>query len=251
MGNVLVYAEHNHGKFPKTTLVAVSAGLESAGKNGGECHAVVIGKSIDALATDLAAHGVKKVIAVDDAALEHYVADAYAAVVSQLAKDGGYAVVLTTATAVGKDLFPRVAVRLGAGLASDITGITGANTYQRPMWAGNVIATVQLDGAVQVVTVRATAFDAAPASAAGSVEKKTVSVDDASRRTKFVEYAETKSDRPVLTEASTAPPWAPAAPPSTPASCRTTCRSGRRARWSPLRCTSPSASPAPSSTSPA
>jgi electron transfer flavoprotein alpha subunit len=202
MGNVLIYAEHNHGKFPKTTLVAVSAGLEAASRNGGECHAVVIGKGIDGLATNLAGHGVKKVIAVDDASLEHYVADSYAAVVSQLAKDGGYAVVLGTATAVGKDLFPRLAVRLGAGMASDVTAVTGANTYLRPMWAGNVIATVQLDGPVQVVTVRATAFDAAPASPGGAVEKKSVAVDEASRRTKFVEYAETKSDRPVLTEAS-------------------------------------------------
>jgi electron transfer flavoprotein alpha subunit len=202
MGNVLVFAEHHHGKFPKTTLVAVSAGLEAAGKSGGECHAVVLGKGVDALAGELAGHGVKKVVAVDNPALEHYVADAYAAAVAEVAKSGGYGVVLGTATAVGKDLLPRLAVRLGAGFASDVTGIVDASSYRRPMWAGNVIATVKLEGPVQVVSVRATAFDAAAKGSAGAVEKTSVSLDAAAQKTKFVDYAETKSDRPVLTEAS-------------------------------------------------
>jgi len=202
MGNVLVLAEQSHGKFPKTTLVAITAGLAAAGKNGGECHAALLGKGVEGLAAELAAHGVKKVLVVDDPALEHYVADAWSSALAQLAKDGGYSVVLGTATAVGKDLLPRVAVRLGAGYASDVTGIVDGNTYLRPMWAGNVIATVQLEGPAQVVSVRATAFDAAGTGAAGAVEKKSVSIDDAAKKTKFVDYAETKSDRPVLTEAS-------------------------------------------------
>jgi len=201
MGNVLVFAEHSHGKFPKTTLVAITAGAEAAAKNGGEVHAALLGKGVDALAGDLAAHGVKKVIVSDDAALEHYVADAWADALAQIAKEGGYSVIVGTATAVGKDLLPRVAVRLGSGFASDVTAIVDGNTYQRPMWAGNVIATVQLEGPVQVVTVRATAFDAAGKGAAGAVEKKPVEIDSGAHKTKFVEYAETKSDRPVLTEA--------------------------------------------------
>jgi electron transfer flavoprotein alpha subunit len=200
MGNVLVHAEHSHGKFPKTTLVAITAGIEAAAKGGGECHAALMGKGVEGLAAELASHGVK-VVVVEDAALEHYLADAWASALAQLAKDGGYSVVLGTATAQGKDLLPRVAVRLGSGFASDITAIIDGNTYQRPMWAGNVIATVQLDGPTQVVSVRATAFDAAGTGAAGAVEKKSVAIDAAAQKTKFVSYAETKSDRPVLTEA--------------------------------------------------
>src|SRR5262245_60889891 len=106
MGNVLVFAEHSHGKFPKTTLVAITAGLHAAEKNGGECHAALLGKGVEGLASELASHGVKKVVVVEDGALEHYVADAYSAALGQVSKDGGYAVVIGTATAIGKDLFP-------------------------------------------------------------------------------------------------------------------------------------------------
>ncbi len=201
MGDVLVFAEHQRGKFPKTTLVAIHASKEAAAKIGGGCCAALLGAGIDALAHELAEYGLK-VYAVDDPALEHYVADAYAAALGQLAKEKGASLVLATATAVGKDLMPRVAVRLGAGMASDVIAIEGPNTYKRPMWAGNAVATVQLEGDIQVVTVRGTAFDAAKKDGKGSIEKATVNIDASARKMQFVEFAETKSDRPVLTEAS-------------------------------------------------
>src|SRR5262249_23727970 len=116
MANILVFAEHQHHKFPKTTLVAIHAGQDAAAKLGGCCYAAVLGKGIDDLAAELAAYGVKKVFAIDDPALEHYVADAHGAVLAQLAKDKEMQVVVATATAVGKDLFPRVAALLGAGM---------------------------------------------------------------------------------------------------------------------------------------
>ncbi|HXQ24599.1 MAG TPA: hypothetical protein VN812_23160, partial [Candidatus Acidoferrales bacterium] len=118
MGNVLVFAEHQHHKFAKTTLVAIAAGKDAATKIGGECYAAVFGKSIDDLANELAQYGVKKVFAVDDPALEHYTADAHAAALAQLVKDKGIEMLLATATAVGKDLLPRTAALLGAGMAS-------------------------------------------------------------------------------------------------------------------------------------
>src|SRR5262249_48081627 len=108
MAKVLVFAEHQHHKFPKTTQVAIAAGKDAAAKTGGECYAAVFGKGIDALVNELAEYGVKKVFAVDDAALEHYVADAYGAALTQLVKDKGMDMVVATATAVGKDLLPRV-----------------------------------------------------------------------------------------------------------------------------------------------
>src|SRR5438477_9070602 len=116
MANVLVFAEHQHHKFPKPTLVAVNAGNDAASKLGGDCYTAVQGKGIDDLAAELAEYGVKKVFAIDDPALEHYVADAYGAALTQLVKDKGMNVVLATATAVGKDLLPRVAALLGAGM---------------------------------------------------------------------------------------------------------------------------------------
>ncbi len=196
MGNVLVFAEHQHQKFAKTTLVAIAAG-----KSGSECHAVVLGKGVDALANELAEYGVKKVYAVDDAALEHYTADAHAAALAQLAKDKGIDMLVATATAVGKDLLPRVAALLGTSMASEVLAFNADGTMQRPMYAGNVVATVTIEGSPKVVSVRATAFDPATKSGKGEVEKVTVNIDAAAKKTKFVEFNEIKSDRPVLTEA--------------------------------------------------
>jgi electron transfer flavoprotein alpha subunit len=201
MSNVLVFAEHQHKKFNKTAFVAVKAGLELAAKSGGQCYAAVLGTGIEGLAQELSQYGPAKVFAVEHASLEHYVADAHAQAISQLAKDKGCTAVVATATAIGKDLMPRVAIRLDAGLASDITGINADGTFQRPMYAGNAIATVAIDSPNKVVTVRATAFDPAPKGAAGSVEKVAPNIDAGALKMKFVSFNETKSDRPVLTEA--------------------------------------------------
>ncbi|MFQ5666333.1 MAG: electron transfer flavoprotein subunit alpha/FixB family protein [Candidatus Binatia bacterium] len=201
MGNVLVFAEHQHHKFSKTTQVALTAGKEAASKSGGECYAAVLGKGIADLAAELAEYGVKTVFAVDDAALEHYLADAHAAALVQLAKDKGMETILATATAVGKDLLPRVAALLGAGMASEVVGFNDDGTYQRPMYAGNVMATVALEGSPKVVSVRATAFDPASKSDKGATEAVAVNIDPSAKTVQFVEFSETKSDRPVLTEA--------------------------------------------------
>jgi len=201
MGNVLIVAEHLHGKFPKTTLVAFAAGKKLAGLAGGKAVAAVVGQGVDALATEAAEYGVD-VVQVDGAPFAHYVADAYTAAVAEVAKQKGADTIVATATAVGKDLLPRVAARLGAGMASDVTGIEDATTFKRLMWAGNVIATVKLEGTPRVVSVRGTAFDAAAKGGKGTVEKVSVAPGPNDTRTQFVEFAETKSDRPVLTEAS-------------------------------------------------
>ena len=200
MSNVLVFAEHQHKKFSKTALVAVTAGKDLAAKSGGQCYAAVLGSGIEALAQELAQYGVAKVFAVEHPSLEHYVADSHAQALSQLAKDKGCDAVVATASAIGKDLMPRVAVRLDAGMASDITGIHADGSFERPMYAGNAIAMVAIDGP-KVVTVRATAFDAAAKDGAGAVEKVAPNIDAAALKTKFVSFNETKSDRPVLTEA--------------------------------------------------
>jgi electron transfer flavoprotein alpha subunit len=202
MSNVLVFAEHQHRKFSKTSLVAVEAGRQIAAKSGGQCYAAVLGVGVGDLGNELAEYGVSKVFVVEDPSLEHYVADAYAQALSQVAKDKGCAIVVGTASAVGKDILPRVAVRLDAGMASDITGISDDGNFIRPMYAGNAIATVAIDSPNKVVSVRTTAFDPAAKSGKGEVEKVGVSIDGAALKMKFVSFDETKSDRPVLTEAS-------------------------------------------------
>jgi electron transfer flavoprotein alpha subunit len=199
MSNVLVVAEHLHGKFPKTTLVAVTAAKTLAEKSGGKAIGVVLGKDVDALANELASYGLD-VVAVDGPQFEHYVADAYTAAIADVAKQKGIEDIVATATAVGKDLLPRLAARLGAAMVSDVSAIVDATTFVRPMWAGNLFATVKAEAAPRVISVLGTAFEPAAKGSAGSVEKVTASAGDG--KTKFVEFAETKSDRPVLTEAS-------------------------------------------------
>jgi len=202
MGNVLVIAEHQRHKFPKSTHVAIAAGKEAARIGGGDCYAVVLGKGIDDLANEIAEYGVKKVFVIDDAAFEHYLAGPYAAAVAQVVKEKGIELLLAAATAAGKDLLPRTAALLNAGMASEVVAFNADGTFERPMWAGNVLATVALEGPVKVVSVRATALD--PATKGGSkaeIDKASVALDAAAQAAKFVSFNETKSDRPVLTEA--------------------------------------------------
>jgi electron transfer flavoprotein alpha subunit len=199
--NVLVFVEHQHSKFSKAALGAVRAGLELAQQSNGTCRAAVLGTGIEALARELAEYGVQTVYAVEHPALEHYVADAYAQALANLAQEKGCDAVVATASTVGKDLLPRVAARLDAGIACDITAINADGTFERPMYAGNAIATVSVETPRRVVTTRTTAFDPAAKGSVGTVEAVSATIDTAALRMKFVAFNETKSDRPVLSEA--------------------------------------------------
>ncbi len=120
----------------------------------------------------------------------------------RLTKSTGAETVLATATAMGKDLMPRLAARLNAPMASEIIAINDDGTFVRPMYAGNALATIELEGPVRVVTVRGTAFDAAkPADAAAPIEKVKAELDPAGLKMEFVSFNAIKSDRPQLTEA--------------------------------------------------
>jgi electron transfer flavoprotein alpha subunit len=202
MGDVLVIAEHKAGHLPKTTLVGINAGLEMARKRNGHCIAAVLGDHAGTVAGQLAKYGLSKVIALEDSRLAAPLADSAAQAVSALAKKTGVETVLATATAMSKDLMPRVAARLNAPMASEIIAINDDGTLVRPMYAGNVLATIELDGPVRVVTVRGTAFDAAVAGGeAAPVEQMQAELDPASLKMEFVGFNEIKSDRPQLTEA--------------------------------------------------
>ncbi len=202
MGDVLIFAEHQGGHFPKATLTAVHAGLDLAKKRGGKAIAVVAGDVPEAAAGEIAKYGVAKAIALAHPALKNYLADAHAQALAALAKKEGAEFIIATATAMGKDLFPRLAARLGAAMASEITAINDDGTFVRPTYAGNVMATVEIDGPIKVLTVRGTAFDAAkPGDSAAPVEKQNAEIDAGTLKMEFVSFNATKSDRPQLTEA--------------------------------------------------
>jgi electron transfer flavoprotein alpha subunit len=201
MSNVLIVAEHSGGHLRKATLHALSAGRALARRTGGALHVAVLGKGVGALAAELAGYGAT-VHCADADALEPYLAEAWAPAVADVAKAAGAAWVGGPATAFGKDLLPRVAARLGAACATEVLGFGGegaAVTFLRPMWAGNVLAEVELATPVRVFTVRPTEFPAAAKEGAGEV--KAAAAAPGPGRTRFVEFKEVKSERPELTEA--------------------------------------------------
>jgi len=203
MSNVLIIAEQSGGHLKKATLHAISAGQAIAVRTGGKVHVALLGKGVGAIATELAGYGVT-VHAADAAALEHYLAEAFAPVVAELAKATGATYVGAAATAFGKDLVPRVAARLGAATATEVLGFGGAGpavTFHRPMWAGNVLAEVDLATPVKAFTIRPTEFPAAQKAAGGDVQAAASAIDLATLPVRFVEFKEVKSERPELTEA--------------------------------------------------
>jgi electron transfer flavoprotein alpha subunit len=202
MANVLIVAEQQGGTLRKATLHALGAGRGLAQRLGGKLHILVAGKGIAAIAEELRGYG--DVQLADAPLLEHYVAEAYAPVVAVAVKAAGASYVGAAATAFGKDLLPRVAAKLGAGMASEVLGFGGAGaevTFRRPMWAGNVLAEVEIATAVKVFTVRPTEFAPAAKEGQGAVTPLAVAVDAAALKTRFVEFKEVKSTRPELTEA--------------------------------------------------
>jgi electron transfer flavoprotein alpha subunit len=203
MANVLIVAEQAHGALRKATFHAVGAGQALAKRTGGTLSILLLGKGVAALGQELAAYGDVRVA--DAPVLEHYTAEAYAPVVAEAARAAGAAYLGAAATAFGKDLLPRVAARLSAAMATEVLGFGGSGasvTFHRPMWAGNVLAEVDLASPVKVFTVRPTEFPlAAKGAAPGAVSPAAVTVDPSALRTRFVEFREVKSARPELTEA--------------------------------------------------
>jgi electron transfer flavoprotein alpha subunit len=199
--NVLVYAEHAHGHLPKATAVAVTAGRKLAAISGGQTILAVLGSGIGDVASAAANLGADKVVTIDDAGLAHALADVTALTLKAVAEATGSNTVVFAATSKGRDIAPRLAAAMDAGIASDVTEVNGDGTLVRPMNAGNVFATVELVGDKRVVSVRTTAFDAASGPSA-PVEALSVKPALPAKPAKFVSVEETKSDRPVLTEAA-------------------------------------------------
>lgn len=194
MATHLVVAEYNLGKLFKGTLSAVTA----ARKVGGDVHALVLGKGTSGIAEKLAKY-VAKVHHAEADALEHRLAQPWAKVIADVAKAVGATHVWAAASAAGKDLMPRVAARLDAAMASDILEVLDETTFKRPMWAGNIIGTVELTTPVKVITVRPTEFE--PAEESGQGEVISISAEPGEAKMRFVRFDAVKSDRPQLGDA--------------------------------------------------
>jgi electron transfer flavoprotein alpha subunit len=203
MTDVLVVAELIDGGLRKTTLNAISAARTIASGTGGAFDVLAIGAGAKKAAGEVAGFGARKVLATEVAG--GYLAEGYAATVAAAAKN--YGVVVVTASTYGKDLLPRVAGKLNAGIASDISKVVvegGKVLYKRPVYAGNVYATVEVTTPVQLVSVRQSEFEAAaPSGGASPVEDLAVVADPATSRVQFVSLESVKSTRPELAEAST------------------------------------------------
>ncbi len=191
----LVIAEHDNKSIKGATLNTVTAALQC----GGDVHVLVAGSNAAAAAAEAAKiTGVTKVLHADDAGLAHGLAENMAAQVLAIAKD--YSHILFPATASGKNISPRVAAKLDVGQVSDITKVDSPDTFERPIYAGNAIATVQSLDAIKVLTVRTTGFDPAAADG-GSAAVETLAAVAASANTTFVGSEIAKNDRPELTAA--------------------------------------------------
>ena len=192
--SVLVIAEHDHGTLKGATLNTVTA----AAKCGGDVHVLIAGHDA-AGAAEAAAKiaGVAKVLHADGASLAEQLAENVAAQVLQIAKN--YSHILFPATAHGKNVAPRVAAKLDVAQISDITKVDAADTFERPIYAGNAIAIVQSSDAIKVITVRTTGFDAAGQGGSAAIEKLDAVAD--SGKSAYVGAEIAKSDRPELTAA--------------------------------------------------
>ena len=192
---ILVLAEHDHGTLKKATLNTIAA----AQKIGGELHVLVAGVNAgDAAKAAANAAGVAKVLHADAASLGEFLAENVAALVVSIAKN--YSHILAPATSNGKDVMPRVAALLDVQQISEIVSVESPDTFVRPIYAGNALATVQSKDAIKVITVRTTGFDAvADSGGSGTVEKIDAPAD--SGLSSFVGREVSKSERPELTSA--------------------------------------------------
>jgi electron transfer flavoprotein alpha subunit len=192
---ILVVAEHDNASLKKATLNALAA----AQKLGGDIHVLVAGHQAGGAAKAAAEiKNVGKVLHADAPHLADFLAENIATLINGIAK--GYSHILAPATSHGKNVMPRVAALLDVQQISDISGVESSDTFVRPIYAGNALATVKSSDPIKVITVRTTAFDAVPATG-GSAQIESISPPADSGLSSFVSREVSKSERPELTAA--------------------------------------------------
>ncbi len=197
---ILVIAEHCNASIKAATLHAVAAAQALNGAGGGDVHVLVAGHNAQRVA-DAAAKiaGVSKVLLADAPQLADGVAENVEATVMTVAN--GYSHIVAPATAYGKNIAPRIAAKLDVAQISEITAVVSTDTFERPIYAGNAIATVQSSDPVKVITVRATGFDPVAVEGGSAAVERIEAAADAGK-SQFVSREVTKLDRPELTSAS-------------------------------------------------
>ena len=203
MATILTFAEQRDGKLRRSSLEVVSEARRLAGGLGATVSTVVIGPGSASLAGELASYGADRVVAFEDAALGAYSTEAYARALAQAISEAKPAAVLVPFTAMGKDLAPRVAAKVGAGLASDCVELEakgGRLVARRPMYAGKAYATVEWAGEPQMATLRANVFPLGQPDPARQPEVVKGSVD-ASSRAKVTAVSATAQGKVQLSEA--------------------------------------------------
>jgi electron transfer flavoprotein alpha subunit len=194
--SILILAEHDNASLKGATLNTVTA----AKAIGGDIVLLIAGENCGAAAEAAAkVDGVSKVLVADNAVYGHQLAENVSLLVAEIGKDYGY--ILSPATTNGKNTLPRAAALLDVAQISEIISVESADTFTRPIYAGNVIATVQSSDAIKVITVRATAFDPVAAEGGSASIEVVASAHDAGKSS-YVREEVAKSDRPELTAAS-------------------------------------------------
>ena len=194
--SILILCDHENGQLSPVTLNAVSA----ASQIDGEMHLLVAGDQTGNVAKAAASiAGIAKVLVADDKSLENGLAENLAPLMQSLS--GGYSHMMAAATTTGKNVMPRLAALLDVMQISDIIKIEDANTFQRPIYAGNALSTVSSNEAVKVITVRGTAFEAVAAEGGNATTEPVAGASDA-RLSSYVKSELSSSERPELTSAS-------------------------------------------------
>ena len=203
MGNILLIAEHDGQTIKKSTFQALSLARQLADRHGSSVDIACIGTETAGLVAALQGYGAGRILTVESAALANFLAQPWAAAIAGVATQTGATAVVCSAGTFGKDVLPRVAGSLGWGMVADCIGLTDAGgglAYQRPMYAGNIVASVRVTTPGAVISVRGSEFDIAGATGADSeVTPLTVELGQCGAR--FVSFEGTKSERPELTEA--------------------------------------------------
>lgn len=207
MGNVIIICEQKNGELVKQSLSAVKAGIDAAKAIGGKSLLMLLGNSLDKAKQTASYLGADGVLVADDNALSSYTAESYAIAAADIIKSQQASLVLATTSAFSKDLLPRLAVKLKAGMVSDILSIKTdsgkLSGFTRAMWAGSVIADVEVNADIIVATVRGTAFPhAQKVDSASPITAVSIKIDQGSLKAKSLEIIEHKSTRPQLTDAS-------------------------------------------------
>ncbi|MBN1961825.1 MAG: electron transfer flavoprotein subunit alpha/FixB family protein [Deltaproteobacteria bacterium] len=203
MSNVLILVEQLKGAPKKTSLNGITFGQQLVAKSGGELHLAVIGKDANQVATQLRSYGAAKIHVITGEAFAAPVVETLTAALATAAQACSANIIAAASSSTIKDVLPRLAARLDAAMASDVIEVVDDSTFKRPMWAGNVTATVRLTTPMRICSVRSTEFDE-PENKGGesAIAEINFELDLSAIKTKLVNFKEIKSQRPDVTTAN-------------------------------------------------